>query len=88
MVESKAENVENKGLIMKEFEEMWDKAQETKRGFRGIIDYNVVVDVSETEIKADDYLVEVNEGENSSIFLYYKTHKIAKIKLKYIKRVY
>jgi hypothetical protein len=83
--------IENKGLTLQEFENMWVRGLENKRFFEGILDYNVIVDFSDTEIKADDYEIQKYDKDNEEytlIYLYYKKLQIASIRLGKIKLVY
>jgi len=64
---------------------MWTYALQNKKGFKGLIDYNVIVDNSNTEIKASDFDIDY---EKSLVYLFYKGIGIAMINLNSIKYIY
>jgi len=82
----KMENeVNNYFLTIKEFKEMWDRAKEKSKELN--INYNIVVDINNNEINADDYLIQYINGEYL-VYIFYKGYCIANIYLKYIKLIY
>jgi hypothetical protein len=88
-MEDEIENkeVENKDLSFEEFRELWNKAENSPDRAEEEIHYNIVVDTNYTEMKADNYELEYNYG-NEWIILYFKGEPVVKIRLKYIKSVY
>ena len=50
--------VNNYSLIIEEFKEMWNRAKEKSKELN--VNYNIVVDINNTEINADDYLIPVS----------------------------
>jgi len=77
--------VNNYSLTIEEFKEMWNSAKEKSKELN--INYNIIVDVNNGEINADDYLIQYFNGEYL-IYLFYKGYCIANIYLKYIKLIY
>jgi len=77
--------VNNYSLTIEEFKEMWDRAKEKSKGLN--INYNIVVDINNNEINADDYLIQYINGEYL-VYIFYKGYCIANIYLKYIKLIY
>jgi len=77
--------IKNFSLTIEEFKEMWNRAKEKSKELN--INYNIIVDVNNSEINADDYLVQYINGENL-VYIFYKGYCIANIYLKYIKLIY
>ena len=76
--------MENNEMI-ENFITLWTYALQNKKGFKGLIDYNVIVDNSNTEIKASDFNIDY---EKLVVYLYYKGFEIAMINLNSIKYIY
>ena len=82
----KMENKTNNYLLtIEEFKEMWDRAKEKSKELN--VNYNIIVDINNSEINADDYLIQYINGEYL-IYIFYKGYCIANIYLKYIKLIY
>jgi len=77
--------MENVSLTIEEFKEMWNRAKEKSKELN--VNYNIVVDINNTEINADDYLIQYVNGEYL-VYIFYKGYCIANINLKYIKLIY
>ena len=77
--------MENVSLTIEEFKEMWNRAKEKSKELN--VNYNIVVDINNTEINADDYLIQHVNGEYL-VYIFYKGYCIANIYLKYIKLIY
>ena len=77
--------VKNDFLTIEEFKEMWNRAEEKNKELS--VNYNIVVDINNTEINADDYLIQYVNGEYL-VYIFYKGYCIANINLKYIKLIY
>ena len=56
-------------LTIEEFKELWNSAKEKNKDLN--VNYNIVVDVNNNEINADDYLVQYINGEYL-IYVFYK----------------
>jgi hypothetical protein len=84
-----SENVNN-GLTLNEFDRLWNIANNFIGRVRGWLDHNIVLEVTGSEIMADDYRVDYYDDDtrNGLIIFYYKGYLVAKIELKYIKDVY
>ena len=77
--------VKNYFLTIEDFKKMWNMAKEKSKELN--IDYNIIVDINNSEINADDYLVQYVDGEYL-VYVFYKGYCIANIYLKYIKLIY
>jgi len=77
--------VNNYSLTIEEFKEMWNRAKEKSKELN--INYNIVVDINNNEINADNYLIQHINGEYL-VYIFYKGYCIANIYLKYIKLIY
>jgi hypothetical protein len=78
---------EFKSLTIDEFKEMWDRAKRIRAYYAKLNAYNIVLEITGTEIRADDYTC-YSLGPYTLIVLYYKKDIVATIELKYIKKVY
>ena len=77
--------VKNDFLTIEEFKEMWNRAEEKNKELN--VNYNIIVDINNTEINADEYLIQYVNGEYL-VYIFYKGYCIANIYLKYIKLIY
>jgi len=77
--------IKNSSLTIEEFKEMWNRAKEKSKELN--INYNIIVDINNSEINADDYLIQYVNGEYL-VYIFYKGYCIANIYLKYIKLIY
>ena len=77
--------MENVSLTIEEFKGMWDRAKEKNKDLN--INYNIIVDINNSEINAEDYLIQHVNGEYL-VYIFYKGYCIANIYLKYIKLIY
>ena len=88
-------NIENKEIIeierehveklSEKFVNLWSNALNDNKSFKGLIDFNVVVDKSNSEIKADEFEIDYIK---SVVSLYYHGIQIAIVKLINVEYIY
>ena len=61
--------IKNDFLTIEEFKEMWNRAKEKNKELN--VNYNIVVDINNTEINADDYLIQY-VNEEYLVYIFYK----------------
>jgi hypothetical protein len=80
-------NMGNKEMVEK-FKEMWNKSGKYDDFFKYVIDYVLIVDKCGTELRCDDYSLEVDDKGELVATLLYKENYVAVIKLKNIVGIY
>jgi len=86
-IENKEKEIEKEQIekLSEKFVDMWSNALNDNKSFKGMIDFNVVVDNSGSEIKASDFEIDYNKG---TVSLYYHGIQVAIVKLINIDYIY
>ena len=64
---------------------MWNRAKEKSKELN--VNYNIIADINNTELNADNYLIQYVNDEYL-VYIFYKNYCIANIYLRYIKLIY
>jgi len=80
----------HKGLTLSEFGRIWNDVNKSPDRIKGWSDHNIVLEVTGSQIMADDYRVDYydDDSKNGLLIFYYRGFIVARIELKYIKDVY
>jgi len=83
-------NVPKNGLTLREFKKKWDEAYNSMDKIIGWTEHNTVVEITGTEIYADEYRLHSNDknAKNKTLYFYCNGKLISKVELKNIKNVY